>query len=415
MKKPTDCDTDPNALSVSQARERITAMMTPLQGIERVAIRSGLERVLASDIISPINVPGHNNSAMDGYAVRGDDLPAEGSTTLELIGEAFAGSNFLGSVSAGQCVRIMTGAVIPQGADTVIMQEHVSRNDDSIQISHGHRCGQNVRYAGEDLAEGQTVLSPGRRLTPADLGMLASLGVPEINVYRRPRVAFFSTGDELRSLGEVLEEGQIYDSNRYTLHGMLTRMGVEIIDMGVIKDRREDVREAFLQAAEMADVVITSGGVSVGEADFVKDTLEELGQVGFWKIAMRPGRPLAFGEINGARFFGLPGNPVSVMATFYLFVREALQRLSGETPNPPLMLKLPVTDRLRKRIGRTDFQRAVLSRDANGNLQVTSTGGQGSGILRSMSSADCFIILPEDSTGAEPGDLVDVQPFAGMI
>ena len=417
MKTPTDCDTDPTALSVTQARERIQAMISasPLNGVERVAIRSGLDRVLASEIISPINVPGHNNSAMDGYAVRGDDLPAEGSATLELIGEAFAGSTFLGSVGPGQCVRIMTGAVIPQGADTVIMQEHVSRNDDSIQISHGHRCGQNVRYAGEDLAQGQVVLSPGRRLTPADLGMLASLGVPEVSVHRRPRVAFFSTGDELRSLGEILEEGQIYDSNRYTLHGMLTRLGVEVIDMGVIKDRREDVREAFLHAAEMADVVITSGGVSVGEADFVKETLEELGQVGFWKIAMRPGRPLAFGEINGARFFGLPGNPVSVMATFYLFVREALQQLSGQTPTPPLLLKLPVTDRLRKRIGRTDFQRGVLGRDANGNLQVTSTGGQGSGILRSMSTADCFIILPESSSGAEPGELVDVQPFAGMI
>jgi molybdopterin molybdotransferase len=309
----------------------------------------------------------------------------------------------------------MTGAVIPQGADTVIMQEHVTRSDDTIQITQGHRCGQNVRYAGEDLAEGQTVLTPGRRLTPADLGMLASLGVPEINVYRRPRVAFFSTGDELRSLGEVLAEGQIYDSNRYTLHGMLTRLGVDVIDMGVIKDRREDVRDAFLHAAEMADVVITSGGVSVGEADFVKETLEELGQVGFWKIAMRPGRPLAFGEINGARFFGLPGNPVSVMATFYLFVQNALRLLGGETPPADLILRLPTTTALRKHRGRMEFQRAVLQRGDDGQLSVTSTGVQGSGILSSMSRADCFIILPEDSDGAVPGDLVQVQPFAGLI
>jgi molybdopterin molybdotransferase len=405
----------PKSLTVAQARERIAAGITPLQGRQHLAIRSALGRVLAEEIISPINVPPHNNSAMDGYAVLGDDLPDEGRKTLELIGESFAGSHYEGSVGPGQCVRIMTGAVIPKGTDTVIMQEHVERDGNSVGIGDGHRRGQNVRLVGEDLSSGQVVLTPGRRLTPADLGLLASLGVPEVSVYRRPRVAFFSTGDELRSLGEVLEEGQIYDSNRYTLHGMLTRLGVEVYDLGVIRDRREDTRDAFRRAAAMADVVITSGGVSVGEADFVKETLDEIGEVGFWKIAMKPGRPLAFGTIDQAFFFGLPGNPVSVMATFYLFAQDALRRLSGELVKPPLSLRLPTTTALRKRPGRMEFQRAMLTRGEDGELTVTSTGGQGSGILSSMSRADCFIILPEDSNGAAIGERVEVQPFTGMV
>ena len=408
-------ESDPNSLSVAEARARIAADIEPLAGREQLAIRSALGRVLAREVISPFNVPPYDNSAMDGYALRATDLSGDGETTLTVIGESFAGSAYVGSVGPGQCIRIMTGAVIPSGTDTVVMQEQTQRDGDTVRISGSHRTGQNLRKAGEDLATGSVVLSPGRRLTPADLGLLASLGVPEVAVYRRPRVAFFSTGDELRSLGEVLEEGQIYDSNRYTLHGMLSRLGADIIDMGVIRDQRADIREAFEHAAAIADVVITSGGVSVGEADYVKETLDQLGQVGFWKIAMKPGRPLAFGRLGKTRFFGLPGNPVSVMATFYLFVQDALRHLGGETPKPALTLRLPTTTTLRKRPGRMEFQRATLSRAADGELSVTSTGGQGSGILSSMSRADCFIILPEDSTGAAVGERVEVQPFAGLI
>jgi molybdopterin molybdotransferase len=414
MNPPSPSEHDPHALTVAQARERILAAAAPVQGVERLALRAALGRVLAADVISPLDVPGHDNSAMDGYALRGADLPrGEGTVELALVGESFAGSPFEGSVAAGQAVRIMTGAMIPAGSDTVVQQEHAEAGDGTVRIGPGHKAGQNVRKAGEDLARGGVVLGAGRRLTPADLGLLASLGIAEVGVRRRPRVAFFSTGDELRSLGEPLEKGQIYDSNRYTLHAMLTRLGVEVLDMGVVRDRREAVREAFVAASRMADAVITSGGVSVGEADYVKETLDALGQVGFWKIAMKPGRPLAFGRVGAALFFGLPGNPVSVMVTFYLFVQQALRRLGGEEAGEPLRLAVPCMDRLKKRPGRMDFQRGILFDD--GGLKVRSTGPQGSGILRSMSDANCFIVLPEEATGAQPGDAVEVVPFAGLV
>jgi molybdopterin molybdotransferase len=409
-------DYDPNSMPVGKAREFIRAFLQPVTGTERVAIRAGLGRVLAADVISPLDVPAHDNSAMDGYALRFADLKPDSETRLRLAGTAFAGKPFAGSVGAGECVRIMTGAVIPPGTDTVVMQEHAAAEGDSVRIGPGHRQGQNLRRAGEDLRRGEAVLSAGKPLRPAELGLLASLGIGEVTVHRRLRVAFFSTGDELVSIGSVPEEGQIFDSNRYTLHGMLTRLGCEVIDMGVVRDDPGLLEQAFREAAGMADVVITSGGVSVGEADFIKDLLDKLGEVLFWKIAMKPGRPLAYGRILGAHFFGLPGNPVSVMVTFYQFVQEALRTLQGETGvTAPPTFRAVCTSKVKKAPGRTEFQRGVLSRDPSGRLTVAVTGDQGSGILRSMSQANCFIVLPTEQGNVEPGAEVDVQWLEGMV
>ncbi|MCW9059033.1 MAG: molybdopterin molybdotransferase MoeA [Gammaproteobacteria bacterium] len=414
--RPDPCATPRDALlSVEDARKKIAALLQVIEGAEQLPLRDTLDRVLAQEVISGIDVPPHDNSAMDGYALRGADLPAQGEAELQLIGKAFAGTGFVGEVATGQCVRIMTGAMIPKGADTVIMQEQVRVEGERIRIGTGHQPGSNVRRAGEDMASGEVVLRPGHRITAADLGVLASLGLGEVRVRRRLRVAFFSTGDELRSVGEPLLEGQIYDSNRYTLHGMLTRLGVELLDLGVIRDDRAAIQQAFRDASAMADVVITSGGVSVGEADFVKQTLDELGQVDFWRIAMKPGKPLAFGRLGRAVFFGLPGNPVSVMATFYQFVQPALRAMMGQVQAPAMTLQLPTETPLKKAPGRTDFQRGRLVRGEDGQLRVNSTGLQGSHVLTSMSQADCFIILPADCAGVAAGELVEVQPFSGLI
>ncbi len=287
---------------------------------------------------------------------------------------------------------------------------------DIIRIGEGQRTGQNVRHAGEDIARGSVVLEPGRRLTPADLGIIASLGFAEVSVRRRPRVAFFSTGDELRGLGEVLGEGELYDSNRYTIYGMLTRLGMEVLDMGIVRDERDAVAQAFTRAAAAADAIVTSGGVSVGDADYVTETLEKSGTVGFWKVAIKPGRPLAFGRIGGALFFGLPGNPNSVMATFYQLVQPALQALAGmPDPAPPLTMPAVSASALHKKPGRTEFQRGVLSRGGDGRLVVHKTGHQGSGVLSSMAAANCFIVLPEDAGPVSEGDEVMVQPFAAFV
>jgi molybdopterin molybdotransferase len=408
---------DVAALTVEEARRRILAEVAPVHGVEKLALCGARQRLLAQAIHSPFNVPAHTNSAVDGYALAGRELPAAGERAWRVAGTAWAGRAFAGTVAAGECVRIMTGAPLPADTDTVVMQEQVQLRGDSIRIGAGHQPGQNVRAAGEDLARGQVVLTAGQMLRPADLGLLASIGLGEVAVYRRLRVAFFSTGDELRSIGEPLGAGEIYDSNRYTLHAMLARLGVELIDMGVVRDDRTAVRQAFLTAAEIADAVITSGGVSVGEADYVKETLEALGEVRFWRIAMKPGRPLAFGRVGHAAFFGLPGNPVSVMVTFYQFVQPALRRMMGETGAElmPLTFRVASASRYRKRPGRTEFQRGILARDAGGGLVVRSTGSQGSGILHSMSVANCFVILPHDSGDVEPGTLVEVQPFFGLI
>jgi molybdopterin molybdotransferase len=412
------CCGDPHgepATTIEEALAAICAVIEPVNGSESVAVRSALGRILDQEVRSRIDVPAHTNSAMDGYAMRAADLPASGDASLRVLGTAWAGRPFADSVGAGTCVRIMTGAPVPDGADTVVMQEQVRTEGERIVVGAGHRPGQNVRQAGEDIRAGAVALNPGILLRPPHLGMIASLGVAEVRVRRRPRVAFFSTGDELQSVGTPLEEGQIYDSNRYTIFGMLERLGVDMVDMGVVPDSRERTEEAFRAAAAMADAIVTSGGVSVGEADYVTETLEKIGDVGFWKVAIKPGRPIAFGHVGNALFFGLPGNPVSAMVTFYQVVRPALVRLAGiEEPEPDLLVRATCRSTLRKKPGRKEFQRGKLSRDADGRYIVESTGFQGAGVLRSMAEANCFIVLPLDGGTVEPGDEVDVQPFSAL-
>ena len=412
-----DCyDGDPELLPAAEATRRIDSMIQPITEVESVPIREALERILAEEVISPFNVPGHKNSAMDGFAVTGASLPRDVPKSFDLVGTAWAGKPFAGEVGAHATVRIMTGAVMPSGTDTVVMQEHVEVHGDRVTITPGHKSGQNVREAGEDIATGATVLRPGTRLMPAELGLLASLGIASVGVRRRLKVAFFSTGDELRSIGDSIAPGEVYDSNRYILYGMLSRLGADIIDLGVVRDQPQATRDAFLEASQNADVVISSGGASTGEADYIKRTLDELGSVGFWRIAIRPGRPLAFGRVGDALFFGLPGNPVAVMVTFYQFVQPALRKIAGaqSTAAPPL-LQARTDSRLRKKPGRVEYYRATLSRDTAGELWVRHTGKTGSGLLHTMSDANCFIVLPEASESVEAGTMVDVQPFFGLV
>lgn len=410
-------DYDPNSMPVEQARRFIRNYLTAVATVEMIALRNSLGRVLAEDILSPFNVPNHDNSAMDGYAINANDLTEQGETTLKIAGTAFAGVPFPGALATGECVRIMTGSVLPTGCDTVVIQEHVTVSDNSIRFDGSRvRPAQNVRYKGEDLALGQTALATGHIIKAADLGLIASLGLGEIKVFRKLRVAFFSTGDELASIGQTLAEGQVYDSNRYTLFGMLSRMGVDIIDMGVVRDDPVLLEKALLNAAECADVVLTSGGVSVGEADHMKALLNKLGQVAFWKIAMKPGRPLAYGKIGQAHYFGLPGNPVAVMVTFYQFVREAMLVLMGQaSPKPLPLLKAICTAPIKKMAGRTEFQRGILTKNDQNDWTVKPIGNQSSGVLRSMSEANCFIVLDESVGNLEANSIVQVQILEGLI
>ncbi|HHB92915.1 MAG TPA: molybdopterin molybdenumtransferase MoeA [Thioploca sp.] len=408
-------DYDSKLLTVEEALTRIYHDLQPINGNEQLAIRDALDRVLAEDILSKINVPPHANSAMDGYAVQGSDLPTKGKTKLTMVGTSFAGKPYSGTVQAGQCARIFTGAVIPDGTDTVIMQENVDKQENVITITTGNEIGQHIRPIGEDISIGQTILKTGKYLSPVDIGLLASLGIPEVKVKRRLRVSFFSTGDELRAVGETLQAGQIYDSNRYSLYGVLSRLGVDIIDMGVVLDKPKDVEQAFLAAAECGDVIITSGGVSVGDADYVTDTLQRLGKVNFWKVAMKPGKPLTFGKLKDSAFFGLPGNPVSALVTFYQFVQPALRHMMGQ--NTTTQIRVPATclSTLKKSPGRMEFQRGIMKTDEQGNLVVSSTGIQGSGVLSSMSQANCFIVLAKECGNVKAGNKVLIEPFAGLI
>jgi molybdopterin molybdotransferase len=411
-------DYDPNALPVATAQQIVASLVEPVMGTERLFVRNALGRVLAEDVISPIDVPAHNNAAMDGYGVRAADLASDAETALQVIGTAFAGRPFAGDIAAGQAVRIMTGGVLPPSVDTVVIQEVSRTEGDRLWVPPGQKAGQNTRRAGEDLRAGTPALAAGRRLVPADIGLIASLGIAEVTVRRRVRVAFFSTGDELVSLGQQPTEGQIFDSNRYTIYAMLAQFGVDIIDMGVVPDEPARLEAAFRQAIEQADAIITSGGVSVGEADFIKQLMATLGEVLFWKIAMKPGRPMAFGRIasgnQSAFLFGLPGNPVAVMVTFYQFVRDALHRMAGVRPLLPVPL-LPATcaSNLKKAPGRTEFQRGVLFQE-QGEWHVRLTGAQGSGILRSMSEANCFIVLEHERGSIKAGDIVQVQLMEGL-
>lgn len=404
-----------NYLTVAEARAAVLDRIAPVTGWERVAVRSALGRVLAEDVVAPCNVPAHDNSAMDGYAIRAADLSADGETALTVVGTAYAGHPFSGVVGIGQAVRIMTGAAIPRDADTIVVQEVARREEQQVFVPSGQRKGQNLRRAGEDLALGGVALAAGTRCGPAELGLIASLGIAEVAVRRRLRVAFFSTGDEIASIGRPLAPGEVYDSNRYTLFGALSRLGCEVLDMGVIADQPAALEAAFRDASQAADVIITSGGVSVGEADFIREMMTRMGEVAFWKLAIKPGRPMAFGRVGNAFLFGLPGNPVAVLVTYYQFVRDALLSMMGVSPLPSAQLfEVPSTDSIRKQAGRREFMRGRLA-ERDGRLVVSLAGAQGSGVLRSMSEANCFIVLPEDNTGVQAGDMVLVQPFDGLV
>ena len=403
---------DPSSISLAEALDKIQQRVRPVLACERLPIRDCLGRVNNEAVKSPHNVPPLPNSAMDGYAITIASLEQDAITEFDDIGTAYAGAPFDGSCGPEQCVRIMTGALIPHGADAVIMQEQAEQSDSGkVRIDAQHRVGENIRQAGEDVQQGETVIEAGARLSPADLGVLASLGLSQLQVKRKPVVAFFSTGDELVAVGEPLEPGKIHDSNRYSLYGMLSTMAVDIIDLGVVRDDPDSMREVLTRASTQADLIISTGGVSVGEADFIKPALEELGTTEFWKIAIKPGRPLTFGQIDASIFMGLPGNPVAVMVTFSQFVVPAIHALAGANPQRPALFHARALDKMRKKPGRYEFQRGIASMDENNAWQVARTGQQGSGILTSMSRANCFIVLPDDNAGVEPGDQVNIQFF----
>lgn len=411
-----------SSLHVEQAQHLIAQQITSLDASLTVPLCSALDRVLAQDVISPINVPAYDNSAMDGYALRGADLPTleQAQTTFKVIGIAYAGRPCALEVQAGECIRIMTGAAMPAGCDSVLPQELASAiSDDSVTIAHGViQSGANRRCAGEDLKQGSVALAKGKLLRPADLGLIASLGMAEVSVQRNLRVAFFSTGDELRAPGQPLDEGCIYDSNRYTVFGMLTRLGCEVIDMGIVRDDPQALDAALRSACQQADAIITSGGVSEGAADYTRDILASLGQLSFWKLAMRPGRPLAFGQIRhgeqSAWLIGLPGNPVAVAVSFYLFARPALLAMMGAQV-PQVTLQARAQTAIRKRPGRTEYQRGIISHGADGQPEVRLTGAQGSGILRSMTEANCIVALGHEQGNVAAGDMVEVLLFEGLI
>ncbi len=417
MSKPElNCqdDYDPNSLRVEIASKYIKDNVTTVGGYENISIRDALGRTLRNNLISPINVPTQTNSAMDGYAIRFTDLAIVDSKAFNLVGTVLAGHPFNQAIQAGQTVRIMTGAPMPEGSDTVIMQEHASQVEKQIFFQGKQSPMQHVRQAGEDLQQGSTAVCKGKQLSPADIGLLASLGMSEVEVLKKVTVAFFSTGDELMSLGDTLEDGQIYDSNRYTLYCMLKRLGVNMIDMGIVSDNKKALSDALKTASETADAVITTGGVSVGEADYVKEILETMGTISFWKIAMKPGRPLAFGKIGQTLFFGLPGNPISAMVGFYQFVRPALLNMSGVENTNILRVKVRTSSELKKSKGRMEFQRGYFYEE-NNEWKVKTTGNQGSHMLSSVACANCFIILPEESGTIEPNSIVEIQPFDGFM
>ena len=413
---------DPQALSVDQVNEFLAQLVQPVSADDSqdVFLFDALGRVLAQDVVSPISVPAHNNSAMDGFAFDAAQLQADQPLTLRVVGTALAGKAWQGKVNAGECLKIMTGAILPDGLDTVVPQEfcQTASTHDVTTVTippNILKAGDNRRLMGEDLMQGQPALKAGQHLTPAALGLIASLGLPDVRVHRRLRVAYFSTGDEVLSVGEAPREGAVYDSNRYTVFGLLTRMGCEVIDMGVVRDDPALLEAAFAKAAQEADAIITSGGVSVGEADFTKAMMKKLGDVAFWKIAMRPGRPMAVGRIGKSVLFGLPGNPVAVMVTFLAFVRPALLRMMGSSANAAPMLRAKSLEPLRKKAGRTEYQRGFVSSAADGSLQVRTTGNQGSGVLSSMVQGNGLIVLHHAQGNVAVGDEVDVMMFDGAI
>lgn len=412
---------DPQALAATSVNQFLARLVSPVAESETLGVFDALDRVLAEDVVSPISVPPHDNSAMDGFAFDGAQLAPGQPLVLRLAeGTAWAGKAWAGTARAGECVKIMTGAIMPAGMDTVVPLEFVQVDGGQLTVpADVVRRGDNRRLLGEDLMAGRPALACGQTLSPAALGLIASLGLPTVRVFRRLKVAYFSTGDEILSLGEAPREGAVYDSNRYTVFGLLTRMGVEVIDMGVVRDEPAALEAAFRQAATEADAIITSGGVSMGEADHTKAMMKQLGDVAFWRIAMRPGRPMAVGRIEeqgkSSVLFGLPGNPVAVMVTFLAFVRPALQRMMGCTDSDPVLLKAHSAEPLRKKPGRTEYQRGIVSREADGTLRVRTTGNQGSGVLRSMVEGNGLIVLHHGQGNVAVDDEVDVMMFDGVI
>jgi molybdopterin molybdotransferase len=409
----TDCCAQNGLLPFKDALTLLLENITPTTQTLSLDIAQALNYVLADNIQSPMNVPPHDNSAMDGYAFALSSLAK--SKTLLLAGKSFAGAPFSDTCMAGQCIRIMTGAKLPDGCDTVEMQENCQVDDDNITFLVEKRLGQNIRHAGEDIRYDQYVLQQGQRLTAVDIGLLSSLGIARVNVYQPIKVALIATGDELRTPGEMLNEGDIYESNRYVLSSMLSKLNVEVIDFGVIKDDFQMIKEAFEQADQQADVVISSGGVSVGEADFTKDVLDALGEVSFWKLAMKPGKPFAFGKLQNSVFFGLPGNPVSALVTMYQLAVPGLVKLQNALPLKRTKLTAKLVNRIKKHPGRMDFQRGVLSLNEQGQAIVESTGAQGSGILSSISKANCFIILAQEQGSVDQGEMVNIELFDELL
>ncbi|RTR37366.1 molybdopterin molybdotransferase [Shewanella canadensis] len=413
MPSKADPCSQPSLMHPDEAIALLLKQVNPVDDSEVVQLSHALGRVLAEDLASSIDLPPFNNSAMDGYAFRFDDLA--GNESLTLIGQSFAGHPFEGVPKANTCIRIMTGAPVPDGYDTVQMQEKVEAKENSIFIEAPKAKGANVRYRGEEVKTGGKVLVSGTQIGAAEMGVLATIGANQLRVTRQVKVAFFSTGDELRPVGTELAPGQIYDSNRYSIQGLLSRANVEWIDMGVIKDDPEAIRHAFRNASANADMVLTSGGVSVGDADYTKQILDEEGEVTFWKLAIKPGKPFAFGHLGKAIFCGLPGNPVSSMVTFYKLVWPLLNKMQGLPQSKPLQLKAKLKGNLRKFPGRVEYQRGILSSNENGEAEVCITGGQGSGMLTSMSLANCFVILSQEQGNTADGTMVTVEPFNSVL
>lgn len=404
-------------ISFHDAQKTILESIQALDGLQKIAIEKAKSRCLAEDIISPMNVPQYTNSAVDGYALHSDDLPKpEQDITLTLQATVLAGEIYNEPCKAGHCIRIMTGAAMPKKLNTVIMQEHCERIGNTIHIDARHSAGQNVREAGEDIQKGSTVLKKGKYLCPADIGLLASFGIAEISVKRPLRIAIASTGNEVSPISIPLADGSIYDSNRYSLLAALDRPDIEVVNLGIIKDDPDNLLKTFNEAADYADIIISSGGVSVGEADFTKTALKSDGAINFWKVAIKPGRPIAFGKIKNCDFFGLPGNPVAVLVTFYQFVLPALEKKLGliDKPIAPIF-KARSLDNIRKRVGRTEIQRGIVTQSSSGELQVKTTGKQGSGILSSMSLANAFIILRDEQASVKKGELIDIQLFSSLF
>ncbi|TNY97066.1 bifunctional molybdopterin-guanine dinucleotide biosynthesis adaptor protein MobB/molybdopterin molybdotransferase MoeA [Vibrio parahaemolyticus] len=408
------CDTlSPAFLSVVQGQEKILSLVNTVSEIEACKIENAYGRVLAEHIISPVNVPQYTNSAMDGYAIRSDDVDRN---SYQIVAEVMAGHAYDQPLEVGQAVKIMTGAPTPRNGDTVVMREQASQEGDKVTFNGANiKAGQNVRQAGEDLAIGSDVFTAGTRLASPEMGMIASLGFGEANVFRKLKVAVFSTGDEVQAPGTEQKANSIYDSNRFTIMGMLEKLGCEILDFGILEDNEQLMIEALENASAQADVVMTSGGVSVGDADYIKLALDKLGQIDFWRINMRPGRPLAFGQINNKPFFGLPGNPVAVMVSFINFVEPALRKMQGEQGWKPLKVNAIATENLRSRQGRTEFSRGIYELDNTGRLTVRTTGKQGSGILRSMSEANCLIEISPAIDTVKAGESVTIIPLQGRI